>query len=155
MTPRILESEVWLPLPRDQVFAFFGDAQNLNALTPPWLHFHILTPMPIEMKPGALIDYQLRIRGLPVKWRTEITVWEPPFRFVDRQLKGPYRVWNHTHTFTEKDGGTLVHDRVEYLSPGWFLEPLIHRFLVAPDLEKVFAYRKTKIAELLAPGLTK
>lgn len=141
------EVEQFLPRPRDEVFAFFADAGNLDAITPPWLNFRILTPLPIEMRPGALIDYRLRVRGVPVFWRTEIAEWTPPFRFVDRQVKGPYRHWVHTHRFEERDGGTWILDRVEYAVPGWFLAPAIHRLMVRPDLEKIFAHRKRVIAD--------
>ena len=149
MKVHTLLEEVWLPLPREQVFAFFADAGNLDAITPPWLNFHILSATPIDMKPGALIEYRLRVRGMPIFWRTEIAEWNPPFRFVDRQLKGPYRQWIHTHTFEEKDGGTLIRDRVDYAVPGWILEPLVHRLLVKPDIGKIFQHRTAKIREIL------
>src|SRR5439155_8599779 len=129
-----LLTELWLPRPRDEVFAFFSDAANLDALTPPWLHFRILTPRPLSLQAGAHIEYRLRWRGLPIFWRTEIAVWEPPLRFVDRQIKGPYRQWIHEHTFEERDGGVLMRDRVEYAVPGWLLEPLLHRLLVGLDV---------------------
>lgn len=141
----ILETEQFLRRPRDEVFAFFADAGNLDVITPPWLNFRILTPLPIEMKAGALIEYRLKVHGIPVFWRTEIAEWTPPVSFVDRQLKGPYRQWVHTHRFEERDGGTWIHDRVEYLVPGWLLSPWIHRWMVGPDLEKIFAYRKQAI----------
>src|SRR4051794_2403034 len=132
MTVRTLDTELWLPLPIDRVFAFFADAGNLDALTPPWLHFRILTPPPPVLRAGTLIDYRLRLHGLPVFWRTEITEWQPPFRFVDRQLKGPYQLWVHLHTFEERDGGTLLRDHVDYEVPGRWLEPLVHRLFVGP-----------------------
>ena len=107
---RIFEhtSETWLARPRAGVFEFFADAANLERLTPPWLGFEILTPRPIAMRVGALIDYRLRVHRIPLRWRTEITAWEPPVSFVDEQLRGPYRLWHHTHTFTEQAGGTAV-----------------------------------------------
>jgi len=145
--PRELTREIWLPQPRSEVFAFFADAGNLQVLTPPWLHFQILTPLPIEMKPGTIIDYQLRLRGFAMKWRTEITVWEPPHRFVDAQTRGPYRLWEHEHAFEERDGGTRVIDRVRYQSRGWLLEPLIQRFFVGPDLRRIFDYRQVEVAK--------
>ena len=153
MNIHTLSEEVWLPLPRERVFAFFADAGNLDAITPPWLHFQIVSPTPIDMKPGALIDYRLRVRGLPIFWRSEITEWEPPVRFVDRQLKGPYRQWIHTHEFEEKDGGTLIRDRVEYAVPGWFLEPLVHRLFVKPDIDKIFKHRSASIRAILLPDV--
>ena len=103
-----LRTQVRLPRPIDEVFPFFADAHNLETLTPPWLKFHVLTPKPIAMAVGTKIDYKLRIRGLPLRWRSEITAWEPPFRFQDEQLRGPYRQWIHEHTFQEADGMTLA-----------------------------------------------
>lgn len=149
MRTRLLTRELWLPRPVPEVFAFFSDPANLEAITPPWLRFHILTPQPLEMKAGTLLDYRLRLHGIPIYWRTEISVWEPPFRFVDQQLKGPYLLWVHEHTFEEKDDGTLVRDRVDYRSPGWILEPLIERWLVRPDLDRIFDFRAEKMRELL------
>src|SRR5688572_24197584 len=102
-----LSTAVWLPRPVEEVFPFFGNAHNLDVLTPPWLHFEILTPPPIGMRVGALIDYRISLRGLPMTWRTRITVWEPNRRFVDEQLRGPYREWIHTHDFEHVAGGTL------------------------------------------------
>ena len=136
-------------MPRDRVFAFFGDAGNLDRITPPWMHFEVLTPRPIAMHPGTLIDYRLKVRWLPIRWQSEITVWEPPHRFADVQRRGPYRRWIHEHSFEERNGGTVIRDRVEYAVPGWLLESLVNRWLVAPDLRKIFEYRKTCIAELL------
>ena len=146
---RTLTEEQWLSAPRDRVFAFFADPANLDAITPPWMHFETLTLRPLELRVGALIDHKLRVHGLPIRWQSEITVWEPPHRFVDVQRRGPYRRWIHEHTFAERDGGTVIRDRVEYAVPGWLLEPLVHRWLVAPDLGKIFEFRKTRIAELL------
>jgi ligand-binding SRPBCC domain-containing protein len=147
---RTFTTELWLPRPRQEVFAFFSDAHNLDLLTPPWLHFRILTPHPIAMAAGTRIDYRLRWYVLPLFWRTEITCWEPPERFVDRQIKGPYRQWIHEHTFLERDGGTLLRDRVDYAVPGWLFEPLLSRWIVTPDVERIFAYRQQKMQELFA-----
>jgi ligand-binding SRPBCC domain-containing protein len=133
-----LRTRLRLPRPRPEVFAYFADAGNLEALTPPWLHFRILTQMPVAMGAGAVLDYRLRLHGIPVGWRTEITAWEPPFRFVDEQRRGPYRLWVHEHTFEEIPGGTRVADRVRYSIPGG---PLVHRLLVARDLRAIFTYR--------------
>ena len=133
-----LSTSVALPHPRERVFAFFADAGNLDSLTPPWLSFRILTPRPIEMRAGTLIDYRLSLHGVPIRWRTRIERWEPPTAFVDEQLRGPYRLWHHTHTFTEVDGGTRVDDRVRYRVPGGHL---VHRLFVEPDLRRVFGYR--------------
>jgi ligand-binding SRPBCC domain-containing protein len=147
----VFERELWLPLPPEQVFPFFADATNLQALTPPWLNFNIVTPPPIAMRAGTLIDYRLRVRGLPVRWRTRINVWQPPHRFVDEQLRGPYRQWIHEHTFEPRDGGTLARDIVTYAVP---LDWLVHRWLVRPDIEKIFAFRSTALQQVFAaaPG---
>jgi len=141
---REFQSELWLPLPPEELFLFFADAANLDAITPPWLHFHIVTPRPIAMREGALIDYRLRVRGLPLRWRTRINVWQPPHRFVDEQLRGPYRQWIHEHTFEPRDGGALARDRVRYAVP---LGCLVHRWLVRPDIERIFQYRAERLRQ--------
>jgi ligand-binding SRPBCC domain-containing protein len=149
-----LKTELWLPRPRNEVFAFFSDAQNLDILTPPWLHFQICTPTPLVVAQGTRIHYRIRWRGMPISWCTEISAWEPPRRFVDRQLRGPYLQWIHEHTFEEQNNGTLMRDQVNYAVPGWFLEPLISRLIVTPDVERIFAYRQRKMQELFCqqPG---
>jgi ligand-binding SRPBCC domain-containing protein len=134
-----------LPRPIEEVFGFFADAHNLDALTPPWLHFHVVTPDPIVLRPGAIIDYRLRLHGIPITWQSEITVWEAPKRFVDVQRRGPYRQWIHEHRFEPRDGGTWIHDRVEYAVLGGWVEPLVHRWLVATDLCRIFAYRAEQL----------
>jgi ligand-binding SRPBCC domain-containing protein len=131
-------SELWLPRPIEEVFAFFSDAGNLDSITPPWLSFRMVTRRPIAMQAGALIDYRLRVRGLPLRWRSKITAWKPPYQFVDEQVHGPYRLWIHSHNFESRDGGTLVCDDVRYAVP---LDWLLHRFIVRPDVERIFAYR--------------
>jgi ligand-binding SRPBCC domain-containing protein len=93
-----LHTELWLPRPRDEVFLFFAEARNLEAITPPWLKFEVLTPPPIRMRAGALIDYRIRVHGIPLRWRTEIAEWQPPHRFVDVQLRCPYTLWCHTRS---------------------------------------------------------
>lgn len=132
------QSELLLPLPPEQLFEFFADAANLEALTPPWVHFHIVTPVPITMRAGVLIDYRVRIHGIPLRWRTRINAWGPPHRFVDEQIHGPYRQWIHEHTFEARDGGTLARDVVRYAVP---LDFITHRWLVRPDVERIFNYR--------------
>lgn len=139
------ESTQELPAPLEAVFRFFADATNLETITPPWLRFRVTTPQPIEMGEGTLIDYRLRIRGVPVRWQSEITDWDPPHRFVDRQLRGPYRRWVHTHVFEPTADGTLVRDAVEYAVPGG---GLVNRLLVRPDVERIFAYRRETLAGL-------
>jgi ligand-binding SRPBCC domain-containing protein len=134
-----VDAEQFIPCPLEEVFSFFAEAQNLQAITPHWLHFEILTPLPITMRAGAWIDYRLRLRGIPIRWRTEITEWEPPLRFVDVQRRGPYRLWRHEHTFERRDGGTLARDHVDYRVFGG---ALVDRLFVRPDVRKIFAYRQ-------------
>jgi len=142
-----LQQELWLPPARDEVFPFFADARNLETLTPPWLSFKILTPAPIQMRMGTRIDYQLRIHGVPLRWQSEITVWNPPHRFVDEQRHGPYRLWIHEHRFEERDGGTLCLDRIRYaIFGGWLIEKLF----VRRDVERIFTFRQKKLLELFA-----
>jgi len=145
MRVREYKSQLWLPRSRDEVFAFFSDAANLNAITPAWLHFRMVTASPIQMRVGTLIDYRMRIRGVPVSWRTRVTVWEPPRRFIDEQLRGPYRFWRHEHEFEAKDGGTLVHDVVRYAVPFDFIA---HPLFVRRDVERIFAYRQQQLSAL-------
>jgi hypothetical protein len=145
---RTLLSEQWLPCPIEEIFAFFSDAHNLDLLTPAWLHFRILTPPPIPMQQGTTIEYRLRWRGVPLFWRTQIAVWEPPVRFVDQQTKGPYRQWIHEHTFKARDGGTLMRDRVDYAIPGWIVEPILDWLIVGRDVRLIFEYRSKKMTEL-------
>jgi ligand-binding SRPBCC domain-containing protein len=114
-------------------------------LTPPWLRFEILTGDPIEMRAGTLLDCRLRVRGIPLRWQSEITLWKPPQRFADRQTKGPYRFWHHTHIFRVHNGGTIVEDHVRYATPGG---RIVQRLLVAPDLEKIFSYRHGVLRKL-------
>ena len=149
MKIHILEQEQWLLRPREEIFPFFADAANLEAITPPWVGFEILTPGPIAMRAGALIDYRIRLHGFPLRWRTEITAWDPPHRFVDEQRRGPYRQWVHTHSFVPKDGGTLCLDRVEYAVPGG---SLVNRWLVRPDVERIFAHRRQVLERLFGAG---
>jgi hypothetical protein len=148
MKIRLLERTTHVAQPREQVFGFFSNAANLEKVTPPWLKFEILTPQPIAMKQGAIIDYKLRLHGLPVKWVTEITEWQPPQRFVDVQISGPYRLWVHVHIFEELDGGTMMTDRVKYALPGGWFETLVHRFFVQPDLDRIFDYREKLFGEI-------
>ncbi len=139
------KAELWLPKPPDEIFKFFANAQNLQAITPEWLNFRILTPEPIVMRPGAIIEYRLRLRGIPLRWKTEITAWEPPLRFVDEQRQGPYRLWVHEHRFEPRDGGTLASDHVNYAPPGGWL---IDRLFVRRDVEKIFDFRRQKLIEM-------
>jgi ligand-binding SRPBCC domain-containing protein len=146
----VLEREVSLPAARARVFPFFADARNLERLTPPTLRFEIATPGPIQMGQGAIIDYRLRISGIVVRWRTLIELWQPPFRFIDVQVKGPYAVWRHTHSFDETREGTLMRDRVEYALPFGPLGALAHRLFVARRLDDIFSFRGRVVRELFA-----
>jgi ligand-binding SRPBCC domain-containing protein len=147
-----LRREQRLAHPIDEVFAFFGDARNLEAITPPLLRFRVMDSGSdaIAMGPGALIRYRLRVRRVPVGWLTVIRAWDPPLRFVDEQLRGPYALWHHTHTFQAlDDGATLMGDVVRYALPGGPLGELARRLFVARDLEAIFDYRARRIVELL------
>jgi ligand-binding SRPBCC domain-containing protein len=139
-----LEWRLWLPRPRPEVFSFFSDARNLRLLTPPWIGFEMLTPEPIELREGAALDYRLRLYGVPLRWRSVITAWDPPRSFVDEQGRGPYRYWQHTHVFAEERGGTSCVDRVRYAVFGG---AIIGRLVVRRDLERLFAYRRQKLTE--------
>ena len=149
MKTSLFSSELWLPRSLDEVFAFFADARNLQAITPEWLDFSVVTPDPIQMRPGTLIDYRLRLRGIPIRWRSEITAWEPPHRFVDEQRRGPYRLWVHEHRFLAKDGGTQVLDTVRYVAPGGWL---VDRLFVRRDVEHIFEFRRRKLLERFGGG---
>jgi ligand-binding SRPBCC domain-containing protein len=147
----VLERSQRLAQPAERAFAFYADALNLEAITPPWLAFRVTTAGPIEMRPGALIEYRLRLHGVPVRWRTRIAAWEPPRRFVDVQLRGPYVLWQHTHTF-EPDGphAVIIRDRVRYALPLGPLGRLAHALFVRRDLERIFDYRERAVAYALA-----
>lgn len=149
MSVHVLRRELLVPFPRDKVFAFFAEATNLERITPPWLRFHVSTPGPVEMGEGTLIDYKLRIKGVPVRWRTRIALWNPPSQFVDTQLKGPYTLWHHTHTFEEYGGGTRMTDEVRYQLPLGPLGDAIHVLMVRRDVETIFNYRNRQIPALL------
>ena len=145
----VLRCSVALAAPLDAVFAFFSNAGNLEVLTPPWLRFRVLTEGEIRMTRGTQIDYRLRLHGLPLRWRSEITAWEPPHRFVDEQVIGPYRSWVHEHRFDieERPGRepvVIASDEVRYEAPGG---SLVERLLVAPDLKRIFRYRTARLRE--------
>jgi ligand-binding SRPBCC domain-containing protein len=148
MAEHILERKQIIRRPRAEVFEFFADAGNLERITPPELNFQIITPQPIDIKKGALIDYQLKLRGIPITWKTEITQWNPPFDFVDTALKSPYKQWIHLHTFEDGDAGeTIMRDQVRYRLP---LEPLgdIAHFYVKKELAYIFDNRYQVIEEI-------
>jgi ligand-binding SRPBCC domain-containing protein len=139
-----------VPVALDEAFAFFADPANLEAITPPWLRFRILEA-PAALERGSLLRYRLRLSGIPVGWLTEISDWRPPHGFVDRQLRGPYLEWVHTHRLAAVEGGTEIFDHVAYRLPGGPLAPLAHRFLVRPRLDEIFDHRARRVAELLPP----
>lgn len=148
MAEHILERKQIIERPRTEVFEFFADAGNLEKITPPELNFHIITAQPIDIKKGALIEYRLKLRGIPIHWKTEITEWNPPHSFVDSALKSPYKQWIHLHTFEEgKRGETIMKDLVRYRLP---LEPLgdIAHFFVKKELNYIFDYRRKVVEEI-------
>jgi ligand-binding SRPBCC domain-containing protein len=147
-----LDTSTWIPADVDRVFQFFAQAENLQRLTPPFLKFRIVTPLPIAIEQGTTIDYRLSLRGIPITWRSEITAWDPPRRFVDEQRKGPYRMWKHAHTFEPRDGGTLVRDRVEYATWGG---SIVNRLFVAPELRRIFEYRRSMLERTFGSSSTR
>lgn len=148
MKSHFLKQTTKIQKPLAEVFEFFSNAENLNLLTPPELSFLIVTPLPIKMREGATIDYRLKLSGISFNWQTLISVWNPPTKFVDEQVKGPYKIWKHEHRFEEKDGYTLMHDTVEYLAPGWIFEPLIHKLIVEKRVEGIFEYREKMLNKI-------
>jgi ligand-binding SRPBCC domain-containing protein len=150
MTVYKLRREMWVPQPLPAVFEFFSRADNLERITPPWMQFRILTPGPIDMKEGAIIAYALRVRGIPLRWLTQIERWNPPLEFIDVQAKGPYKLWRHTHRFSELQGGTSIVDVVDYALPFGVLGRLVHRIQVAPDLSHIFDFRAQRVQSLLS-----
>lgn len=150
MSERVLEREQFFPLPVDEVFAPFADAANLQAITPPWLHFRIISTLPIEMKVGAIIEYRLRFHGVPVRWRTVIESWDPPHRFTDVQQRGPFALWHHTHTFEPVEGGTLARDRVRYRVGFGPFGDMANALFVGRDLAHIFDFRRTAVLALVS-----
>jgi len=147
----VLKSEQRLPGTPAEVFPFFADARNLEAITPSWLSFRVTTPLPVEMRAGALIEYRLRLHGIPIAWLTRIEEWLPGVRFVDQQLAGPYRLWHHTHEFEpDGQGGTVMRDTVRYALPGGPLGALPHALFVRRELATIFDYRARRVPALLA-----
>lgn len=143
-----LRRETIIPRPVNEIFDWFSDAGNLETLTPDFLHFKILTPRPIVMKPGAQIEYSIRVHGIPVRWKTTIETWDAPRSFTDTQTKGPYSLWHHTHRFREQDGGTWMEDVVKYALPFGILGQFAHWLMVRRDVETIFDYRAAKIGDL-------
>jgi ligand-binding SRPBCC domain-containing protein len=151
MHVHVLRREQRLALPPEAVFPFFAEAANLEAITPPLLRFRVVTPGPIEMGVGTFIQYALRLRGMPVRWDTLIQEWDPPRRFVDVQVRGPYRLWHHTHELEplEGDAATLMRDTVRYAMPLGALGELVHRLVVRRDLQEIFDFRADRVPALL------
>lgn len=143
-----LERTTVIPRDREKVFAFFADAANLQKLTPPFLDFKIVTPQPLAMKPGTLIDYKMKLFLIPVRWRTLIKEFEPGFRFVDVQLKGPYRVWHHQHEFETVPEGTRMRDAVDYELPFGLIGTITRALLVRRTLDRIFDYRTAAIKQI-------
>ncbi len=151
MRVHVLQREQHLPGPPEEVFAFFADARNLEAITPPLLRFRVLDAEPIRMRAGTLIRYRLRVRGVPLRWLTRIREWQPPGCFVDEQLRGPYALWEHTHAFApDERGGTVMRDTVRYALPLGPVGSLAHRLLVRRDLEAIFDHRAARVAQLIS-----
>jgi ligand-binding SRPBCC domain-containing protein len=148
-----LHREQWIQRPREEVFSFFSDAGNLDLITPAWLSFRMLTPTPIEMAVGTKLDYRLRWHGVPLRWTTEIIEWDPPNGFVDIQLKGPYRLWHHTHRFLPEAGGTRIVDHVRYAVPFGIAGRLLHGLSIRRDVEAIFDYRAERSHALFESGL--
>jgi len=142
-----LETHLFFPRPLEIVFPFFADAGNLEIITPPWLRFEILMPVPISLHAGAVIEYRLHLHGFPMRWQSEITAWQPPFRFVDEQRRGPYRRWIHEHSFAQCEGGSEMHDFVRYSVPGGWLVNFLY---VKREVRRIFEYRSRKLAALFA-----
>jgi hypothetical protein len=149
--PYTVQREQWVPRPLQEVFAFFSDARNLELLTPDWLKFHVLT-MPNRIATGVHIQYRLKWHGIPLRWTTEITHWNPPSDFEDIQLSGPYRLWHHTHRFQDLNGGTQMTDVVEYELPFGFLGRIAHALQVRRNVEMIFDYRRDRIQEMFGHG---
>lgn len=146
-----LEAFTWFPLPVEDVFPFFTDVENLERITPSELGFSVVPPIPLEVAEGTEFEYRLRLWGIPFGWRSRIPVWDPPHRFADEQLRGPYHTWYHEHRFEASQGGTRMTDRVTYRLPGHPLAaPLLP--LVRRQLERIFRFRAETIARLVVPS---
>lgn len=148
VTLHILRTFMTLPLPREQVFAFFSDAANLQSITPAELHFRMLTPQPVQMSERTLIDYKLRLLGVPLRWQARISRWEPPIAFIDEQVRGPYRLWEHTHRFYEDGDKTIIEDIVCYELPFSPFGEVFHP-LVRLQLKRIFRFRQSAVRSCL------
>jgi ligand-binding SRPBCC domain-containing protein len=150
MADYIRETRVWVARPRAAVFAFFGDPSNLARITPSWLGFSIIGA-PASVEAGAVIDYRIRWLGVPLRWRTFIREWDPPVRFVDVQVRGPYARWEHRHLFLEEADGTRIEDRVTYRLPLGPVGRVAHALVVRRQLDAIWRYRERRIGELVGP----
>jgi ligand-binding SRPBCC domain-containing protein len=151
VSEHLLERSQRIEVPIERAFALYGDALNLEPMTPPWLHFEVTTPRRITMQAGTLLDYRLRLHGVPIRWRTRIETWEPPHGFVDTQLRGPYSLWEHTHAFeADGDGATVIHDRIRYAIPFGPIGMLANVLFVRRDLRRIFDYRAEAVERLAA-----
>jgi uncharacterized protein len=146
--PRTLHHITIVNSPRENVFRFFATLGNLNLITPPQFSMQLLWMSTRGIQLGTVIDYKIKVSGIPLKWRTKITAWDPPHRFVDVQLRGPYKIWIHEHVFEEEGNRTVIHDRLQYLSPGWILEPLIDKWYIREQVASLFDYRARRLHEI-------
>jgi ligand-binding SRPBCC domain-containing protein len=148
MAPFIFRAEQFVPRHLDEVFEFFSKAENLQQLTPPWLNFRIVSVEPAPLREGSLIRYSLRWRIFPIHWTTKITDWQPPYHFIDLQLRGPYRLWRHEHRFAAEGNGTRITDEVHYLLPLGIVGRIAHMVKVRSDVEAIFAYRRAAVRQI-------
>ena len=149
MKVHTFQTSMTAPLAIREAFSVFENPYNLARITPPWLNFRILTEG-LAMRKGIEIDYTIAWLGVPMRWKTRITEYEPPFQFVDEMLRGPYRLWRHRHTFRPGAAGTIVEDRVDYALPLGPLGSLAHTLLVRRQVEEIFAYRQKALAGIFA-----
>ena len=148
MAVHVLRRRQQLEHPLDEVFPFFAAARNLERITPPWLRFEVRTPEPVALEVGAVVDYRLHYRGVPLGWTSQIEVWEPGRQFVDRQLRGPYGLWHHRHTFSVTGGATVIEDEVHYAAPFGALGELAQSLLIERDLQRIFDYRQQAVRRI-------
>ncbi len=148
---RTYRGQQWIERPRDEVFAFFADAGNLEVITPPWLRFRVLGMDTPRIQQGSLIRYKLSLRGIPFGWKTQIRTWDPPYRFTDVQLSGPFALWHHTHVFHEANGGTMMTDVVRYRVPFGFVGRIVEAIQVRRDVRRIFRYRRECIERVFPP----
>jgi hypothetical protein len=152
MSVHELRRETTVTAPLEAVFSFFADARNLETITPPFLRFRVLTQAPIEMAAGTVIEYRLRVRGVSIFWRTLIETWNPPYEFSDRQERGPYRLWHHTHRFRAAGDRTVMEDIVRYALPFGLVGDIVNALVVRQDVAAIFDYREARIREIFGEG---